>query len=87
MGACFSPYIPLIIFMYKYPSAAMSPSICYRSLMSGGEYFECILIYSALDIGVSNKRYFRSKDINIAPLSASEIVLLNSFLKPQNRCV
>ena len=54
MAASFSPYIPLMIFMYTYPSAAMSPSICYRSLMSGGGYFECILVYSALDIGVSN---------------------------------
>ena len=77
MADCFSPYIPLIILMYTYPSAAMSPSISYRSLMSGGKYSECILVYSALDMGVSRK-YFKSKDINLAPLRASKIVLLNS---------
>ena len=33
---------------------------------------------SALDIGVSRKNNFRSQDINLAPLRASEIVLLNS---------
>ena len=48
-------YTPLIISMYTYPSAAMSPSIWYWSLMSGGKYFECILVYSDLDIGVSKK--------------------------------
>ena len=46
--------------------------------MSGGEYLECILIYSAPDIGVSKKKSFRSYDKNIAPLCASENVLLNS---------
>ena len=34
-------------------------------------------MYSALDTGVSNKKSFRSQDIKIAPLRASEIVLLN----------
>ena len=76
MDACFSPYIPLMIFMYKYPSADMSPSIWYRSLMSGGKHFECILIYSDLDIGVSKKKYFRSQDINLPPLHSYESVLL-----------
>ena len=46
--------------------------------MSGGKYFECILMYYTLDIGVSKKKNFRSQDINLAPLRASEIVLLNS---------
>ena len=64
--------------MYTYPSAPTSPSILYHSLMSAGKYFDCILIYSALDIGVSKKKYFRSQDINLAPLRASEMVLLNS---------
>ena len=77
-GCLFSLYISLMIFMYTYPSAALSPSIWYRSLKSGGKYFQCILIYSALDIGVSKKKYFRSQGINLAPLPASEIVLLNS---------
>ena len=44
--------------------------------MSGGKYFECILIYSALDIGVSKNKYFRSQEINIEPHHASKIVLL-----------
>ena len=57
----------------------MIPSIWYRSLIYGGEYFKCILIYYSLDIGVYNKKYFRSQDINLAPLRASEIVLLNSI--------
>ena len=78
MAVCFSPYIPLIILIYTYPSSYTSPSISYRSLMSGGKYFECILMYSALDIGVSRKKNFRSQDINLAPLCASEMVLLNS---------
>ena len=64
--------------MYIYPSAAMSHSISYRSLISGGIFFACILIYSALDIGVSKKKNFSSQDINLAPLHASEMVLLNS---------
>ena len=55
----------------------MSPSICYWYLMSGGKYFEFILIYFVLDIGVSKKKCFRSQDINLPPLRASEIVLLN----------
>ena len=59
----------------------MSPSIWYQSLMSGIKYFECILIYSDIDVGVSKKKYFRSQDINLAPLRASEIVLLNRILK------
>ena len=67
-----------MIFMYKYPSAAMSPSIWYQFLMSGGKYFYCILIYSDLDIGVSKKTYFRSQGINLATLRAFESVLLNS---------
>ena len=78
MEACFSPYIPLIIFMYTYPSATMSPSISYWYLMYGGKYFELILMYYTLGIEVSKKKYFRSQDINLAPLSASEIVLLNN---------
>ena len=45
-------------------------------MMSGGKYFDCILIYSALDIGFSKKKYFRSQDINIAPCRESEIVIL-----------
>ena len=56
----------------------MSTSISYRSLMSVGKYFECILIYSAIDIGFSKKQSFRSQDINLAPGISSEIVLLNS---------
>ena len=47
--------------------------------MSGGKYFEPILIHSALDIRVSKKNHSRSQDINLAPLRASEIVLLNSI--------
>ena len=35
-------------------------------------------MYSALDIGVSKKKYFRSQEIHLAPLRASEMVLLNS---------
>ena len=77
MAAYFSTYIPLAIFMYTYPSAAKSHSISYRSLISGGKYFECILIYSALYIRVFRKKYFRSQGINLAPLRESEIVLLN----------
>ena len=46
--------------------------------MSVGKYFECILIYYALGIGFSKKKYFRSQDINLSPRRASEIVLLNS---------
>ena len=34
-------------------------------------------MYSALDIGGFQETYFRSQDINLAPLCASEIVLLN----------
>ena len=83
MDACFSPYIPLIVLMCTYPYADISPSISYRSLMSGGKYFECILMYSALDIEVSKKTYFGSQDINLAPLRSSEMVLLNSsFYSP-----
>ena len=48
--------------------------------MSGGKHFECILIYSALDIGVTEKKFFGSQDINLAPRHASEIVLLKSSL-------
>ena len=55
MAACFIPYIHFIILMYKYTYTAMSSSISYRSLMSSGKYFECILMYSALEIGVSRK--------------------------------
>ena len=51
--------------------------------MSGEKYFECILIYSALDIGVSRKKTFRSQDINIAPCRASEIVPLKSSSDPK----
>ena len=78
LAACFSPYIPLIIFMYTYPSRTMSPSILYRSLMSGGKYFECILVYSAIDMWVSRKKYFRSQEINLPTMRASEMVVLNS---------
>ena len=46
--------------------------------MYGGKYFEWIIIYSALDIGVTKKKYFILHDKNIAPLCASEIVILNS---------
>ena len=56
----------------------MSPSIWYWSLIYVGNCFECILIYSALDIVFSKKKYFRSQDINIAPRRASEIVLFKS---------
>ena len=56
----------------------MSLSIWYWSLISNGKYFECILIYSALEIGVSKKTYFGSQNINLAPWRASEIFLLNS---------
>ena len=66
--------------MYTYPSADIIPSISYGSLMSGGKYFECILVYYAFDIGVSKKKYFRSQDINISPLHASKIVLLNNII-------
>ena len=52
MDAFFSPYNPFVAFMQTYPSAAMSPSMWYCSLISDGKYFECILIYSAIDIGV-----------------------------------
>ena len=83
MAAYFSPYIPLMIFMYKYPSAAMSPSIWYWSLISGEKYYECILLYSVLDSVVSKKQYFSSQDINLAPLRASEILLLNSSFTPK----
>ena len=34
-------------------------------------------MYSDLDMGVSKKKYFRSQDINLAPLHASEMVILN----------
>ena len=43
--------------------------------MSGGEYFEWIRIYYALDIGVST---FRSYDRNLVTLCASEIVIFNN---------
>ena len=46
--------------------------------MSGGEYFVWILIYSTVDIGVSNKKPFRSHDKNLAPLCASKNFPLNS---------
>ena len=77
MADCFSIYITLMIFMYTYPSAAMSPSIWYWSLISGEKYYECILLYSVLDSVVSKKQYFSSQDINLAPLRASEILLFN----------
>ena len=35
-------------------------------------------MYYTLDIGVSKKKYFRSQDINLAHLRASDIVLLNN---------
>ena len=62
--------------MYKYPSAAMSPSIWYWSLISGEKYYECILLYSVLDSVVSKKQYFSSQDINLAPRHVSETALL-----------
>ena len=34
-------------------------------------------MYSDLDMGVSKKKYFRSQDINLAPLRASEMVHSN----------
>ena len=46
--------------------------------MSGGKYFEWIIIYYAIDIGGSKKKSFRSLDRNIIPLCASKIVLLDS---------
>ena len=46
--------------------------------MSVGGYFECILIYYALEIRVSKKKYFISQDINIAPRRVSKTMLLNS---------
>ena len=47
--------------------------------MTGGKYFECIIIYSILDFGVSKKTYFRSQDINLAPRREYESVLLKSI--------
>ena len=49
-------------------------------MMSGGRYFECIFIYSALDIGVSKKKNFRLQDINLALSHASGIVILKISL-------
>ena len=46
--------------------------------MSGGKCFEWILIYSAVDIGVYKKKIFLSHDRNLAPMCASDIMLLNS---------
>ena len=60
----------------------MRPSILHRFLMSGGKYFECIFMYSALDMGFPRKS-FSSQDINLAPLRASEMVLLNSSFDPK----
>ena len=51
--------------------------------MSDGKYFECILIYSGLEIVVSKKKYFKSQDINLASLRASKIVLLKSVFYPK----
>ena len=48
--------------------------------MSVGKYFECILIYYALDIGVSKNKYFMSQDMNIAPRHESEIMLLKKLI-------
>ena len=45
--------------------------------MSVGRYFEFILIYYALGIGVSKKRSFQSQDIKFSPRCAYGIVLLN----------
>ena len=45
--------------------------------MSSEKQLECILVYSALDIGASKKKYFRSHNIHFAPLCASEVVLLD----------
>ena len=55
MVVCIIPYMPLTIFMEAHLYSAMSLSIWYSVLMSGGKYFGCILIYYALDIGVSKK--------------------------------
>ena len=44
--------------------------------MSSGEYFECIIVYSDLYIGVPKKKYFKSQGINLAPRCAYETVLL-----------
>ena len=51
--------------------------------MSGENYLEWILIYSALDIGISRKKNFIPHDKNLAPLCASKIVLLNSSFIPK----
>ena len=51
--------------------------------MSGGKYFQCIHIYSALDIVVSKKKSFRSQEINLSPRRASEIVPLKSSFYPK----
>ena len=45
--------------------------------MSGGKHFKCILVYSALGIRVSKRKSFRLQDINLAPMRASDLVLLN----------
>ena len=42
-------------------------------------------MYYALDMEVSKRKYFRSQDINLAPLRASEMVILNiSFDSKRN---
>ena len=46
--------------------------------MSGKKCFECILIYSDLDIGFSKGKSFRSHDINLTRRRASEILQLKS---------
>ena len=42
------------------------------------KYLECNLMYSGSSIGVARKKSFKSVAKNLAPLSASEIVLLRS---------
>ena len=45
--------------------------------MSGGKYFEWILVYFSLVVGVYSKKSFISHNKNLSPLCASEIVIFN----------
>ena len=47
--------------------------------MYSGKYFECILVYSALDNGVSRKNSFISQDTNLALRSTHEIMILKNI--------
>ena len=40
-------------------------------------------MYSALEMEVYSKKYFRSQDITLAPLRESEMVLLNRIFDPK----